>query len=169
MKQSSKIAGIFGVAVAVLLIAAAAVPMSASEAPANPPMSSAEYLAVYWPDVYAQITPENKDMLSALPHVWEYKEIKKTEGGHGLSMTLEDPQAAERYALMDAVSDLDISEAAVYMQIVGPELYADMRRLPVRILPIHRICTAKRRWQPLGRLVFPRKNGICLLPGLEMI
>lgn len=125
MKQSSKIAGIFGVAVAVLLIAAAAVPMSASEAPANPPMSSAEYLAVYWPDVYAQITPENKDMLSALPHVWEYKEIKKTEGGHGLSMTLEDPQAAERYALMDAVSDLDISEA-VYMQNVWPELYADM-------------------------------------------
>lgn len=125
MKQSYKIAGIFGVVIVILLIAVAAVPMSASEEPANPPMSSAEYLATYWPDVYAQITPENKDMLSALPHVWEYKEIKKTEGGHGLDMTLEDPQAAERYALMDAVSDLDISEA-VYMQIVWPELYADM-------------------------------------------
>ena len=125
MKQSSKIAGIFGSAVVVLLLAAAAVPMSASEEPANPPMSSAEYLATYWPDVYVQITPENKDMLSALPHVWEYKEIKKTEGGHGLAMTLEDPQAAERYTLMDAVSDLAVSEA-VHMQIVWPELYADM-------------------------------------------
>ncbi|MCZ0861699.1 hypothetical protein [Methanocorpusculum vombati] len=125
MKQSYKIAGILGVAVVVLLIAVAAVPMSASEEPANPPMSSAEYLATYWPDVYAQITPENKDILSALPHVWEYKEIKETEGGHGLDMTLEDPQAAERYALMDAVSDLAVSEA-VYMQIVWPELYADM-------------------------------------------
>ncbi len=125
MKQSSKIAGILGVAVVILLIAVAAVPMSASEEPANPPMSSAEYLATYWPDVYAQITSENKDMLSTLPHVWEYKEIKKTEGGHGLDMTLEDPQAKERYALMDAVSDLAISEA-VYMQIVWPELYEDM-------------------------------------------
>lgn len=141
MKQSYKIAGILGVAVVVLLIAVAAVPMSASEEPANPSMSSAEYLATYWPDVYVQITPENKDMLSALPHVWEYKEIKKTEGGHGLDMTLEDPQAAERYALMDAVSDLAISEA-VYMQIVWPELYADMseaaREQLVHIPNMHR-------------------------------
>ncbi len=125
MKQSYKIAGILGVAVVVLLIAVAAVPMSASEEPANPPMSSAEYLATYWPDVYAQITSENKDILSAIPHVWEYKEIKKNEGSHALDMTYEDPQAKERYALMDAVSDLDITEA-VYMQIVWPELYADM-------------------------------------------
>ncbi|MDV0443090.1 hypothetical protein [Methanorbis rubei] len=125
MKQSYKIAGILGVVVVILLLAFAAVPMSASEEPANQPMSSAEYLATYWPDVYSQITPENKDILSSIPHVWEYKEIKKTEGGHGLDMTLEDPQAVERYALMDAVSDLDISEA-VYMQIVWPELYADM-------------------------------------------
>jgi hypothetical protein len=88
MKESSKIAGILGAAVVVLLLAAAAVPMSALEAPAHSPMSSAEYLAAYWPDVYAQITPENKDMLSALPHVGEYKAIKKTEGGHGLDMTL---------------------------------------------------------------------------------
>ena len=40
-------------------------------------------------------------------------------------MTYEDTQAKELYAQMDAVSDLNISKA-IYMQIVCPELYADM-------------------------------------------
>ena len=40
-------------------------------------------------------------------------------------MTFADTQAVERYALMDVVSDLNISEAE-YMQIVWPELWTDM-------------------------------------------
>lgn len=108
MKQSYKIAGILGVAVVVLLLAVAAVPMSASEEPANSPMSLAGYLSTYWSDVYAQITSGNKGLLFSTPHVWEYKEIMKTEGVHGLDMTLEDPQAAERYALMDVVILLSV-------------------------------------------------------------
>lgn len=125
MKSSYKLVIFLGVFVVVLLIAVAAVPMGASEEPVNPSMSSAEYLAMYWPEVYVQISSEDKNVLSAIPHVWEYKEIKKTDGGSGLGMTFADPQAVERYALMDVVSDLNISEAE-YMQIVWPELWTDM-------------------------------------------
>ena len=101
MKSSYKLVIFLGVFVVVLLIAVAAVPMGASEEPVNPSMSSAEYLAMYWPEVYVQLSSEDKNVLSAIPHVWEYKEIKKTDGGSGLGMTFADPQAVERYALMD--------------------------------------------------------------------
>ena len=125
MKSSYKLVIFLGVFVVVLLIAVAAVPMGVSEKPVNPSMSSAEYLAMYWPEVYVQLSSEDKNVLSAIPHVWEYKEIKKTDGGSGLGMTFADPQAVERYALMDVVSDINISEAE-YMQIVWPELYLEM-------------------------------------------
>ncbi len=124
MKTSYKIAGLVCAAVVILLIAAV-VPMSASQESGSPPMSSAEYLETVWPDVYSMISSEHKEVLSGIPHVWEYKEITTTAGGHGIDMTLEDREAAERYAIMDAIADLDITEA-VYMQLVWPELYLDM-------------------------------------------
>ena len=96
MKSSYKLVIFLGVFVVVLLIAVAAVPMGVSEKPVNPSMSSAEYLAMYWPEVSVQISSEDKNVLSAIPHVWAYKEITKTAGGSGLGMTFTDPHAAER-------------------------------------------------------------------------
>ena len=71
MKSSYKLVIFLGVFVVVLLIAVAAVPMGASEEPVNPSMSSSEYLAMYWPEVYVQLSSEDKNVLSAIPHVWE--------------------------------------------------------------------------------------------------
>ena len=84
-----------------------------------------QYLQTVWPEIYQKISSVDKAKLASINKVWELKDLNTTPGGTGIFLTLNDPQAAERFALMDAVENLDISEAE-YMQIVWPELYADL-------------------------------------------
>ena len=46
-------------------------------------MTSATFLEMLWPEVYVMITPENKEKLSEIFHVWEPVPLDITEGGHG--------------------------------------------------------------------------------------
>ncbi|MCZ0859889.1 hypothetical protein O0S10_01440 [Methanocorpusculum sp. MG] len=84
-------------------------------------MTSAQYIQTVWPEVYQKISPVEKAKLSAVDQVWEM-ESGTIVGGKTVALTSFRP---ERLVVMDAVENLEITEAE-YMQIVWPELWADM-------------------------------------------
>lgn len=122
---------------AVLLLLFAAVPATADVQVYNPvqdqaraalidqisgtEMTTDQYIQTVWPEVYQKISPAGKAKLAAVDQVWEM-ESGTIVGGKTVALTSFRP---ERFALQDAVENLDITEAE-YMQIVWPELWADM-------------------------------------------
>lgn len=85
-------------------------------------MTTAVYLETVWPQVYAKVSPENRKILAAFTHVWELKPLH--ENGIGLGFGITDKWGPERFALMDAVRDLAITEGE-YQAITQTELYLD--------------------------------------------
>ncbi|MDV0441123.1 hypothetical protein McpAg1_03020 [Methanocorpusculaceae archaeon Ag1] len=88
-------------------------------------MTTAEYLEKIWPQVYAKISPEHKEKLAAFTHIWELKELDRTDGGTGIGFTLNEAIGRERFALMDAIEKLEITEGE-YQAIAQTEIYLDL-------------------------------------------
>ncbi len=84
-------------------------------------MTSAEYIQTVWPEVYQKISVADKEKLASIQQVWKM-ESGTVVDGKTVALSSFRP---ERLAVMDAVKNLDITEAE-YMQIVWPELYEDM-------------------------------------------
>ncbi|WP_338093513.1 hypothetical protein [Methanorbis furvi] len=84
-------------------------------------MTSGQYIQTVWPEVYQKISPADKAKLATVDQVWEM-ESGTVIDGKTMALTSFRP---ERLAVMDAVENLEITEAE-YMQIVWPELWADM-------------------------------------------
>ena len=91
-------------------------------------MTTAEYLEKVWPQVYAKISPEQRDMLANFTHIWELKELDRAKGGPthgtGYGFSINEAVGRERFALMDAIESLDITEGE-YQAIVQTEMYLD--------------------------------------------
>lgn len=85
-------------------------------------LTSAEYLEKVWPQVYAKVSEVNRRNLENFSHVWELKPLH--ENGTGLGFGLTDAWGPERFALMDAVEGLAITEGE-YQAITQTELYLD--------------------------------------------
>ncbi len=87
-------------------------------------MTTAEYLEKVWPQVYAKISPEQKDLLANFTHIWELKELDRTGGGTGYGFSINEAVGRERFALMNAIETLDITEGE-YQAIAQTEMYLD--------------------------------------------
>ena len=85
-------------------------------------MTTAEYLETVWPQVYAKVSQEKREHLATFSHVWELKPLH--ENGTGLGFGLTDKWGPERFALMDAIRNLAITEGE-YQAIAQTELYLD--------------------------------------------
>ncbi len=88
-------------------------------------MTTAEYLENVWPQVYAKISPEHKKTLANFTHIWEFKELDRTDHGTGIGFTINEAIGRERFALMDAIEKLDITEGE-YQAIAQTEIYLDL-------------------------------------------
>ncbi|HJK77918.1 MAG TPA: hypothetical protein O0Y06_05410 [Methanocorpusculum sp.] len=88
-------------------------------------MTSAKFLEKVWPDVYAKVSPEHKEKLANFTHIWELKELDRTDHGAGFGLTINEAIGRERFALMDAIDKLEITEGE-YQAITQPELYLNI-------------------------------------------
>lgn len=87
-------------------------------------MTTAAYLEMVWPQVYAKISLEQREKLANITHIWELKELDRTGGGTGYGFSINEAVGRERFALMDAIEALDITEGE-YQAIVQTEMYLD--------------------------------------------
>lgn len=88
-------------------------------------MTAAAYLEIVWPQVYAKVSSEHKEKFANFTHIWELKELDRTAGGTGFCLTINEAIGRERFALMDAIEKLEITEGE-YQAITQPELYLDI-------------------------------------------
>lgn len=72
--------------------------------------------------MYVKISQEDKIRLSNYTHIWELKEFGQNENEVGLGFTINDLWGPERFALMDAIETLEITEGE-YQAICQTELY----------------------------------------------
>lgn len=88
-------------------------------------MTTAEYLESVWPQVYAKVSSEHKEKLANFTHIWEFNDLDRTDHGTGFGLTINEAIGRERFALMDAIEKLEITEGE-YQAITQPELYLDI-------------------------------------------
>ena len=96
-------------------------------------MTSDEYLEVVWPQVYTKISPEDREILTGFTHIWELQELDRTGQGTGFGLTINEAIGRERFALMDAIEELEITEGE-YQGITQPELFLDLSEETRKIL-----------------------------------
>ncbi|MCZ0861693.1 MAG: hypothetical protein O0W99_02320 [Methanocorpusculum sp.] len=90
------------------------------------PITTEQYLAIVWPEIYKKMDSTDKTKLSTIYKVWNMTEGERTAESLLITSTHDGPiRAAERNVLIDVLDGLDITYGE-FMQIVWPELYATM-------------------------------------------